>query len=32
VIYRESGYLSPATRRFIDILKTTTREIAGRKQ
>jgi DNA-binding transcriptional LysR family regulator len=28
VIYREGGYLSPAARRFIEILKTTAKEIA----
>lgn len=29
VFYRENAYLSPAARRFIEILKTTTKEIAG---
>ena len=28
VIYRESGYLSPAAKRFIEILKKTAKEIA----
>ncbi|MGH6817130.1 MAG: LysR substrate-binding domain-containing protein, partial [Hyphomicrobiaceae bacterium] len=28
VIYREGGYLSPAAKRFIEILKATAREIA----
>lgn len=28
VIYREVGYLSPAAKRFIEILKTTAKEIA----
>jgi len=28
VIYRKDAYLSPAARRFIEILKTTTREIS----
>ena len=31
VIYRKNGYLSPAARRFIEILKATAKEIsAGR--
>ena len=28
VIYRKDAYLSPAARRFIEILKTTAKEIA----
>jgi len=31
VIYRKDAYLSPATRRFIEILKTTAKEIAEEK-
>ena len=31
VIYREGGYLSPAARRFIEILKATAKEIAAEK-
>ena len=32
VIYREGGYLSPAARRFIEILKATAKEIAVEKR
>jgi DNA-binding transcriptional LysR family regulator len=32
VIYREGGYLSPAARRFIEILKATAKEIAAEKR
>ena len=31
VIYRDGGYLSPAARRFIEILKATAKEIAAEK-
>ena len=32
VIYRKDAYLSPAARRFIEILKTTAKEITAEKQ
>jgi DNA-binding transcriptional LysR family regulator len=32
LIYRESGYLSPAAKRFIEILKAMAKEIAAEKQ
>jgi len=32
VVYRKDAYLSPAARRFIDILKATAKEIAAKKQ
>ncbi|MBI3041871.1 MAG: LysR family transcriptional regulator [Betaproteobacteria bacterium] len=32
VTYRRDAYLSPAARRFIEILKTTAREIAGQNR
>ena len=31
VYYRKDAYLSPAARRFIDILKATAKEIANEK-
>jgi len=31
VIYRKDAYLSPAARRFIEILKATAKEIAAEK-
>ena len=31
VIYRNDAYLSPAARRFIEILKATAKEIATEK-
>lgn len=31
VSYRKDGYLSPAARRFIDILKSTARDLAGKQ-
>lgn len=31
LVYRKSAYLSPAARRFIEILKTTAKEIASEK-
>jgi len=32
VIYREVSYLSPAAKRFIEILKATAREVASEKR
>jgi DNA-binding transcriptional LysR family regulator len=32
VIYREGAYLSPAAKRFIEILKATAREITAEKR
>ena len=32
VIIREDAYLSPAAKRFIEILKETAKEIAAEKQ
>jgi len=32
VTNRKNAYLSPAARRFVEILKATAREIAGKKR